>query len=494
LLLLFFSISIFAQSQYSGIVLDENNEPLPGVSIIIKGSLQGTSTDFDGNFIIDANEGDILEFSFMGYYTQTQKLSSQATYNISLQPDTKALDEIVVVGYGVQKKSDLTGSIATVKPEDLQNRDVANVDQALQGQMAGVTVTQASGTPGEAPSVNIRGIGTLNNSAPLYVVDGMMVEDISYLNSRDIESLQVLKDASASAIYGSRGAGGVIIVTTKKGKAGEGKVNFNSYYGFQNFAHSPELTTASEWAMLNNEARLAAGLSPDYNPSEYGVGTDWLGAISQKNAPIQNYDLSFSGGSDKSTYFISGAYMSQAGIIQKSNYDRLSIRINAEHQVKSWLKVGENITVSSSNQGKILESDDWNNLLVTPLTVSPLQSIYNSDGTYSVSKNQVNNPVAKMDNTRNNDNNFRVIGNVFGEIEFMKGLIFRSNVGVQYRIGDNHVFNPVYYVSPTEGNQINSLGKHQNKNLSTERTNMMSYMTTINEKHSITGILGTSVF
>jgi|LGOV01.1.fsa_nt_gb TonB-linked SusC/RagA family outer membrane protein len=495
LFLLLFSLSLFAQSQYSGQVLDENSQPLPGVSILVVGTQNGTSTDFDGNYLIEANEGDQLQFSFMGYTTQTLTLTTQTTNNISIDPDAKALDEIVVVGYGVQKKSDLTGAISTVKPEDLQNKDVATVDQALQGQMAGVTVTQASGTPGEAPSVSIRGIGTLNNADPLYVVDGMMVDDITYLNARDIESLQVLKDASSSAIYGSRGANGVIIVTTKKGKSGEGKVNFNAYYGFQNFAHTPELTTASEFALLNNEARLAAGLDPKYSdPSSYGKGTDWLGAISQKNAPIQNYDLSFSGGNEKSTYFISGAYMKQDGIIKKSNYDRISVRINSESQVKSWLKIGENLTVSSSNQGTILENDDWNNLLVTPLTNSPLQPVYNPDGSYSVSDNQVNNPVAKVDNTINNANNFRVIGNLFGEIEFLKGLTFKSNLGVQYGVGEDDDYSPVYYVSPTEGNAINSLFKGHNKDKSIEWTNMVNYVTTIAEKHDVSAIIGTSVF
>ncbi len=495
LFLLLFSLSLFAQTQYTGQVLDENNQPLPGVSILVVGTTTGTSTDFDGNFSIEANKGDNVQFSFIGYTTKTVSLTANTTINISLVPDAKALEEIVVVGYGVQKKSDLTGAISTVDPEDLQKRDVATVDQALQGQMAGVTVTQASGTPGEAPSVSVRGIGTLNNADPLYVVDGMMVDDISYLNSRDIESLQVLKDASSSAIYGSRGANGVIIVTTKKGKSGEGKVNFNAYYGFQNFAHIPELTNASEWAMLNNEARLAAGLTPNYdNPSKYGEGTDWLGAITNENAAIQNYDISFSGGSDKSTYFVSGAYMKQDGIIQNSNFDRISVRINSESQVKKWLKIGENITISNSNQGTILEDDDWNNLLVTPLTNSPLQPIYNPDGSYSVSNNQVNNPVAKVDNTINNLNTFKVIGNAYAEIELMKGLTFKSNVGIQYGLGQEDNYEPVYYVSPTEGNQINSLFKGHSKDFSTEWTNMISYNTTVNEVHSISAIAGTSVF
>jgi len=495
LLLLLLSISVFAQSKYTGQVLDENSLPLPGVSIIVEGTQKGTSTDFDGKYSIEANEGDKLQFSFMGYTLQTLKLSNQTELNISMVPDAKALEEIVVVGYGVQKKSDLTGAISTVDPSDLQGRDVATVDQALQGQMPGVTVTQASGSPGEAPSIRIRGIGTLNNSDPLYVVDGMMVDDISYLNSRDIESLQVLKDASSSAIYGSRGANGVIIVTTKKGKSGEGKVSFNAYYGFQNFAHKPELTNATEWAILNNEARLAAGLSPNYNdPSSYGEGTDWLGAITNKNAPIQNYDISFSGGNEKSTYFISSAYMQQDGIIQKSNFDRISVRVNSESQVKKWLKIGENITITSSNQGKILEEDDWNNLLVTPLTNSPLQPIYNADGSYSVSDNQVNNPVAKVDNTINNLNSFKFIGNAYAEIEFMKGLTFRSNLGIQYGIGQEDNYEPIYYVSPTEGNSINSLFRGHNKDSSTEWTNLISYNTVVADVHSVSAVAGTSVF
>ena len=497
LFLLLFSFSLFAQSQYSGQVLDENKQPLPGVSILVVGTQNGTSTDFDGEFSIDATQGDKLQFSFMGYVTKTVTLSSNTTVNISLSPDAKALEEVVVVGYGVQKKSDLTGAISTVDPDDLQKRDVATVDQALQGQMPGVTVTQASGTPGETPNVNIRGIGTLNNSGPLYVVDGMMVEDISYLNARDIESLQVLKDASSSAIYGSRGANGVIIVTTKKGKKGEGRINFNAYYGFQNFAHTPELTTASEFAMLNNEAKLAAGqpLDPDYSdPSSLGKGTDWLGAITHKNAPTQNYDLSFSGGSEKGNYFISGAYTKQDGIIEKSNYERLSVRVNSEYKIKDWLKIGENIIVSSSNQGRILEGDEWNNLLITPLTIEPTTPIYNPDGSYAASKNQQKNPVAAVEYTNNEAKLFKVVGNMFAEIYFNKNLTFKSNVGIQQAIGEGNEYNPIYYVSNTDKNSINSLSKDHDKEASTEWTNMFTYTNKFGENHDFTALLGTSVF
>ena len=494
LLGLLISFSVMAQEKaITGTVVGADGLGIPGVNVAIKGTTNGTITNIDGVFKLNANDGDVLMYSFIGYIQQEIVVGNQVSYDVVMQEDMTDLDEVVVVGYGVQKKSDVTGAISTVKPEELLKRDVANVDQALQGQIAGVTVTQASGTPGAAPSVRVRGIGTINNSEPLYVVDGMMVDDIAYLNARDIESLQVLKDASASAIYGSRGANGVIIVTTKKGKSGKGKVNLSAYYGFQNFAHTPELTTAAEWAMLNNEAQIAAGQTPNYNnPQALGKGTDWLGAISNDNAPIQNYDLSFSGGNEKSNYFISGSYLKQDGIVKKTDYERMSVRINSEHQVKEWLTVGENITVANSNQGTVLEGDEWNNLLITPLNMEPITPVYNEDGSYGASQNQVNNPVAAIDNTFDKNTNFRVIGNVYGNLTLFKGLTFKTNVGVQYGFGEGNSYNSIYEVSLTDKNGMNSLSKDHNKDLLLEWSNTLSYRTTFADDHDFSAVIGTS--
>ncbi|MBS2210867.1 TonB-dependent receptor [Carboxylicivirga mesophila] len=495
--LIFSTVQVFAQNEVNiaGNVTDISGETLPGVNVSVKGTTNGTITDIDGNFTLTVLQNDVLVVSFVGYKTQEVSVNGQVKFEIILEEDVTDLDEVVVVGYGVQKKSDVTGAISTVKPEELVKRDVATVDQALQGQMAGVTVTQGSGTPGESPNISIRGLGSLNNTSPLYVVDGMMLDDISHINAKDIESLQVLKDASASAIYGSRGANGVIILTTKKGKAGQGKVSFSGYYGVQNFAHTPELTTASEWAMLNNEALLASGQAPLYdNPEALGKGTDWLDAITKKNAAIQSYDLSFSGGTDKSTYFISGQYFNQKGVINKTNYERLSLRVNTEHQIKDWLKVGENLTVTNSNQSTVLEGDEWNNLLITPLNMEPVTPVYNEDGSYAASKNQVNNPVAAIDNTFNNDKSFRVLGNVYADVTLFKGLTFKTNFGANFSFDEGNDYNPVYYVSNTDKNDVNTLFKGHDKETSISWTNTLSYHTTFGENHDFSATAGTDYY
>ncbi len=479
----------------SGKVIDAKDAlPIPGVSVVVKGTTNGTITDIDGIYNLSVQQGDVLVFSFIGM-TAEEVVVVNETHDVAMHADITDLNEVVVVGYGVQKKSDLTGAISTVKPEELVKRDVATVDQALQGQMAGVTVTQGSGTPGESPNISIRGLGSLNNTSPLYVVDGMMLDDISHINAKDIESLQVLKDASSSAIYGSRGANGVIIITTKKGKEGQGKVMLTAYYGIQNFAHTPKLTKASDWAMLNNEAQLAAGLDPNFaNPAELGDGTDWLGAITNENAPIQSYDLSFSGGTEKSTYFISGSYFNQEGIVNKTNYDRLSVRINSEHKVKEWLKVGENVTVTSSNQSTVLEGDEWNNLLITPLNIEPTTPVYNEDGSYGASGNQVNNPVAAIDNTFNDDSSFRVLGNIYADLNLMKGLVFKTNFGANFAFNKSNNYNPIYFVSLTDRNEMNSLFNGHDNETSLSWTNTLNYTKTFGSDHDIAATIGTDYY
>ncbi|WP_430815071.1 SusC/RagA family TonB-linked outer membrane protein [Carboxylicivirga sp. RSCT41] len=494
LALLSSAVQVFAQGQktITGNVVDVTGESLPGVNVSVKGTTNGTITDIDGNFTLSVQEADVLLISFIGYKAQEIAVAGQNNFNVILEEDVTDLDEVVVVGYGIQKKSDVTGAISSVKSEELVKRDVASVEQALQGQIAGVTVTQGSGTPGSTPNVTIRGLGSLSNTTPLYVVDGMMMDDISHLNSKDIESTQVLKDASASAIYGSRGANGVIIITTKKGVAGQGKVAFSGYYGVQNFRHTPELTTASEWAMLNNEARLAAGMEPDYpDPAALGKGTDWLDAVTNENAPIQSYDLSFSGGTEKSTYFISGQYFDQEGIINNTEYNRLSVRVNSEHKVKDWLTIGENISVTNSNQSTVLEGDEWNNLLITPLNMEPVTPVYNEDGSYAASNNQVNNPVAAIDNTNDNREEFRVLGNVYANVNLLKGLVFKTNFGADLSFNEDDTYNPIYFVSLTDRNEMNSLAKGHDRGTLLTWSNTLNYSRTFNSNHDVSAMIGT---
>ncbi|NME70065.1 SusC/RagA family TonB-linked outer membrane protein [Flammeovirga aprica] len=496
-LLLYLPAQSFAQNRIiSGKVTDQQTKaPLPGVNVVIDGTRNGTITNIDGVFKIEiAGENTNLKFTYVGYEEVVIPVGSSNTLDVTLQEDLEQLDEVVVIGYGYQKKTDVTGAVSTVEADELVKRDVATVGQALQGQMAGVTVTQGSGTPGSSPNISIRGLGSLNNTSPLYVVDGMMLDDISHINSKDIESLQVLKDASASAIYGSRGANGVVIITTKKGEDGHKSINFGVYTGFQNFGNTPRLTNASEWAMLNNEAMLASGKAPLYpNPEALGEGTDWLSEISRTNAPIQNYDLSFTSGNDVSTFFISGQYFSQEGVIKKTNYDRLSLRVNSEHKMTKFLKVGENITLTRSNQSTILEGDEWNNLLITPLNMEPTTPVYNEDGTYAASNNQVRNPVAAVDNTFDTGESFRVLANVYADLSLLKGLTFKTNLGTNFSFDEDQDYNPIYFVSNTDRNDINSLFKGNNRAQTVVWSNTLNYNHKIGN-HSFDALAGTEYY
>ena len=306
LFLAFYSLSLIAQTSrtVTGTVTDkQSGSPLVGVNVVVGNTTRGVVTDLDGHYSIEVQPNDsILVFSFVGFFKKYENIRNKTKVDIVMEEDIQGLDEIVVVGYGTQKRSDLTGAISTVNMKEMDKLSVANVDQALQGQVAGVDITSNTGTPGDPVMVRIRGIGTLNNSNPLFVVDGMMVDDINFLNPADIESIEVLKDASATAIYGSRGSNGVIIITTKKGAKG-GRVHFNYYHGWQNFWRSTNVMDSKTWGALKNEAMVAAGNpAPIPDPSALH-NTVWFDEIREVNAPIQNADLSFSGGGEKAATF-----------------------------------------------------------------------------------------------------------------------------------------------------------------------------------------------
>ena len=325
-----FLLSLSAYSQYDlkGKVLDkQSNEALVGATLTIEGSQKGVATDFNGRFSIAITGTETLVVSYMGYKTQKVPVNNRKKLTIYLQSDKNALDEVVIVGYGQQKKSDLTGAVSVVKMKDVTNQQVATLDQALQGNVAGIDVTSNSGSPGSGVMMRIRGIGTINNSEPLYVVDGMMVEDVDFLNMDDIASIQVLKDASATAIYGSKGANGVVIIKTKSGsKNKSATIQYSTSMGFQNFWRSTNVMDAPTWAKLKNEAAVAAGKVPPVpNPDDLQT-TNWLDAVAHKNAPMTQHDLSISGGNEKAKYYFSAGYLKQDGIINKTSFERISLR------------------------------------------------------------------------------------------------------------------------------------------------------------------------
>jgi TonB-linked SusC/RagA family outer membrane protein len=469
-------------------------ETLVGVSIFVPGTTNGVTTGPDGRYSINIRAKDtVLQFSYVGFLTQVVQIQNQTQINVILEEDVQAIETVVVVGYGTQKKSDLTGAISTVDMHSMEKRSVSTIDQALQGQVAGVDVTSNSGTPGGGVMVRIRGIGTLNDSDPLFVIDGMMVSDINFLNPNDVENITVLKDASSTAIYGSRGSNGVVIITTKKGHKG-GQVNFSSYYGVQNLWRSNNVLDAPTWGYLKNEAMVAAGNLPAISDPSKLQTTDYLKAISNKNAPISNMDLSFSGGGDKGDYFFSVNKFNQQGIINKTGFDRTSLRANSSYNVESWLKIGENITLAQEKSQTGVEGDEWTSMIVTSITRDPATPVRNTDGTFRRGiYNDIWNPVAVIQYANNQDVIYRSLGNIFADISLMKGLVFRTNYSLEYSSGETDAYVPVYYVFSVQQNTVSKLSKTNSSRLTGQWSNTLNYEKSFG-KHTISALIGAETY
>ncbi len=480
LFLVFTTYFLYGQKTVSGVVTSaEDGSPLPGVSVVVKGTTIGTITDTDGKYTLEVpGSAQELVFSFVGYKTVVVPIENKTVINVEMQPASEQIEEVVVVGYGTQKKQDLTGSVSVVDMSNFDKREVSTIDQALQGQVAGVDVVTNSGSPGAGVTVLIRGIGTLNNTQPLYVVDGMMVGNIDFLNPDDIENIQVLKDASATAIYGSRGANGVVIITTKKGSKQGAHISYDSYVGVQNFWRVPPLTNAEQWAILNNEAKIAAGLQPYpelLNPQQLQT-TDWFKAISNPNAGIVSHNVSVYGGDQKASYYVSGGYFKQDGIVQKTDFERLTFRANSTYQPKKWLKIGENLAFVKTKQHRVFEENEWTSILISAMTIDPVSPIYNDDGTFAAAQfNNINNPVADIYYTNNEQNVYSTIGNIFAEATILPGLTFKSNFSAQYNSGVYDQFDPTFYVSPTQQRQTNNLSKDAWQELTYQWSNVLRF-------------------
>ncbi len=497
LFLAFYSLSMFAQTSrtVTGTVLDkQSGSPLVGVNVLVGHTMNGVVTDINGNYSINVKPNDsILVFSYVGFFKKRENIRNKTKVNVAMEEDIQGLDEIVVVGYGTQKRSDLTGAISTVNMKEMDKISVANVDQALQGQVAGVDITSNSGTPGDPVMVRIRGIGTLNNSNPLFVVDGMMVDDINFLNPADIESVEVLKDASATAIYGSRGSNGVIIITTKKGAKG-GRVHFNYYHGWQNFWRSTNVMDSKTWGALKNEAMVAAGNpAPIPDPSALH-NTVWFDEIRDVNAPIQNADLSFSGGGEKGNYFLSTDYFMQDGIVKKSGYNRLSLRANSSYKVKPWLQVGENLTLVGTEKEKEPWTDEWTSIIITSIAADPASPVRNEDGTFARGiYNDTWNPAAIIEYQNYLDKVYRTIGNVYLNLNFTNWLSFKTNYSIEYSFGRTSNFEPIYYVSPVQQNAITNLDVNNSSRFISQWSNMLNFNKVFGH-HAISALLGTETY
>lgn len=480
-----------------GTVTDaKSGEPLIGVSVRAPKSNTGAVTNFEGKYVINVSAQDTeLDFSFVGYAKNTVKIGNQTEVNVTLAEDVKNLNEVVVVGYGTQKKKDLTGSVGVVDVKEMNKRTVATLDQALQGQIAGVEVTSNSGTPGAGITVRIRGIGTINNSEPLYLVDGMMMNDISFLNMNDVESVQVLKDASASAIYGSRGANGVVIITTKRGeKSTNGHITVSGYYGAQNAWRSTNLMDGTTWGYMRNEALVAAGKLPIIPDPTKVTTTNWFKeAISNKNAPVYNVNLSINGANDKGDYYLSVDQFSQKGIIKKTGYNRLTFRSNASYAVKPWLKIGENLTLVKSDRQSQYEDDEWTSMLLTSYLRDPITPVKNPDGTYTKGLFDTFNPAAMVEYTNANYTMYRTIGNVFADITLLKGLVFRTSYSTEFTFGKSIDYAPVYYVFNMQKNDVSRLTEGNSSTYVNQWSNTLTYDKKIDD-HTFSAMLGQEIY
>lgn len=457
-----------ADKQISGTVTSESGSPLPGVNVVVKETGKGTITDAKGNFLIDIPEhGATLVFTSVGYAQKDVAVKNQKTISVLLAEINKELNEVIVIGYGTTKKSDLTGSVASIKSEDLKKAQVTSFDQALQGRAAGVQVTQLSGKPGAETSIRIRGTSSINaGNEPLYVIDGMLISSdggdistgvtrgprigaLSSINPNDIESIEILKDASATAIYGSRGANGVVLITTRRGKAGKGSVNFETYYGVQDISHKVEVLDAEQFANLVNEAKLNANATPLYvNPKNLGKGTDWQNQL-LRTAPMGSYQLSFSGGDEKTKYALSGGYFDQKGIILNSDFKRYSFRTNLDREVSKKLTIGTSISFSRvassgvlTNAGTIVPGVTTSALLFNPI-LPVYDSTIKGGYTYENDRGKIlGNPIAEAKEYNSYSTIARLIGNVYGKYKIMEGLEFKTSFGVDQYTSKESAFGP----------------------------------------------------
>ena len=424
--------------------------PLPGVTVSVVGTKNGVSTGADGSYTIQVPADGALSFSLIGYATQQIAVNNRTNLNVTLVSLSKSLDEVVVVGYGNTRKIDLTGSVGSIKKEAIANVPIVRLDQMIQGKAAGVQVTSVDGSPGTGSSIRIRGGNSINaNNEPLYVIDGLIEPDnfnLNQINPQDIESVTILKDASSTAIYGSRGSNGVLLVTTKQGKAGGDNINLNVYNGWQSVPKYIKMLDASQYADLANESSKDNGgpvLYPD--PASLGKGTDWQRAIT-RIAPIRNITLSSSGGSDTYRYYVSGNYIDQRGVIINSGFKRYQFRTNIEKDVRKNVKITATVNIGRSEIGNNTVSLGGQDYSQSALAYSPVAPIYNADGSFSSKKpndpQTYDNPVVQGTLPLNQSVTNNILGNVGVEWQFIKGLTFKSTFGTSLDFIKNNIYNP----------------------------------------------------
>ncbi len=472
----------------TGKVTDDTGEGLPGVTVSVKGSTIATVTDINGNYGVEAAAGSTLIFTYTGFETQEVNVGNSAVLDVRLRSNDNLLNDVVVIGYGSVKKSDLTASVATVKSADLKAMPVTSVDQALSGRASGINVTQASGAPGGGVTVRVRGPNSISSgSEPLYVIDGIPVYSsndaysvggnrtannaLSTLNPNDIESVEILKDASGTAIYGSRGSNGVVLITTKRGKAGATRVDYDGSQGVQTIAKRIEMMSASEYAEYQNARARSRNQSEPYaNPASLGTGTDWLDETTQSGA-ISNHNLSFSGGNDRVTFLFAPGYFKNQGIIQNTDFERYSLRSNIEGKfLNDRIRVGTNSVIARTGTNAIpTDRGGPGGAIITILGQSPIGPVYGQDGKYDLQAYDgrfLTNPVAEVNEVIDRDKGNRIMSNNYVNFELMKGLNFRTSIGFDMYSANRET----WYSRETR------LGRERNRSYELQQRNIFNYI------------------
>jgi TonB-linked outer membrane protein, SusC/RagA family/TonB-dependent outer membrane receptor, SusC/RagA subfamily, signature region len=522
--------SVFAQ-QVKGTVKDVSGEPVIGAAVMVQGTSTGTTTDIDGAYVIKGNVAPdaVLVVSSIGYKTLTVNVAGRAIIDFVLKEDALLLDDVVVVGYGVQKKSVVTASIAKVSSDDLSKVAPIRVDAALKGLAAGVNVTANSGQPGESSRIRIRGTGTINNSDPLYIVDGMPIEGgIDYLNPSDIESIEVLKDAASGAVYGARAANGVILVTTKKGSKGAVRVAYNFTYGMSSPWRQRDILNASEYALMINEGFINSGAAPIYkDPWSFGTGTDWQKEVFYYNAPQSQHELSVSGASDKVNYYLSLGFISQDGIVGgnygRSNYDRMTIRSNTSYTLfdasknRNFLNkavITSNLSYAKITSTGVSTNSAYGSPLGSALALSPILQVYchESDVQSYINNgytpiygengqpfmipgnayNEMVNPIASLSLPGSKGWSHKFVANFAAELQIVDGLKFRSSYGADLSFWGSDGYTPYFYLgSNNKADEFDSVSSSASNGLVWQIENTLTYDKTLG-KHSFQILLGQS--
>lgn len=514
-LLMIFSVLAIADldaqsSSITGTVLDsETSEPLPGVTVLLKGTNTGTTTDIDGKYKInlaDDVKTPVLVYSFVGFTKQEVNVGDRSIVDVDLKVDMQSLDEVIVVGYGSQKKSLLTGSISKIDEKALDNIKTVRVEQALQGAAPGVMVMSNSGQPGDGWTVNIRGFGTPGGAEPLYIIDGLPLSGaaLDILNPNDIQSMEVLKDAAAAAIYGARGANGVVIITTKTGKSNtKPSITYQGFYGVQNPWQRQDVLNSQQYVRVLNEAYVNDGKSPFFSAEDISnitADTDWQDAMYYENAPKQSHHVGLTGGNEFGNFSSSLSYFQQDGIIAKgkSNFERINFRINGTRKVNR-LELGANINVAQINTKGISTNSQYGGGINQAINLPPIIPITNSDGSWGIpedfglSMQEVVNPIALLSYVNSESGTFKGIGGVNASFEILEGLVFKTAYSGEVAYVKSRSFSPIYRINATNKNEISSVSQSSNLYVKGNWDNTLTYKKSIGS-HNLTFLLGTTRF